>query len=276
MTVGDPCFAFLGLARNCAGTLPGFLTLLDELCAEGSGAFAIIGENGSRDDTRSLLEGADRAGTIKFVPTEFMAREPDRLRRMALGRECLKRELDAARWRPCFVCVADLDSVLARPPSIAALFRAAAKLSRPGVVGVSATSRPHYYDLLAYRDDDLQFDWLLGELGDARQNLFTYRRLFRSRIYPHQDALTTDREIVCLSAFNGLCIYKAQTYRTGSYLDDGPSRCEHVTFNRSILRDAGDHLLVDPQLVLATPEDHRQEGFVSFVWRRIRRRLSQS
>lgn len=266
-----PDFVFLALARNCAATIPGFLALLESFEAQGHRAFAIIGENGSRDGTRALLAAAEEAGKIKLISTEFMAREPDRLRRMALGRERLRAVLIASGLQPRFVCVVDLDNVLAMPPTVDTLTSAAAKLDRDGVFGVSATSRPHYYDLLAFQDEIRRFDGLLGDLAQARSSIFAYRRFFRSRIYPHQQALTSDREIACASTFNGLCIYRMERYREGSYLEDGPSRCEHVVFNLSLARAGGGHMLVDPRLVLATPDDHRQEAFLPFVWRRLRK-----
>ncbi|PZU95192.1 MAG: hypothetical protein DI527_01365 [Chelatococcus sp.] len=269
-----PGFVFLGLGRDCADTLPGFLSLLDQLNAEGLAAFAIIGENGSRDGSRALLQAAEQAGKVKLVPTEFMSREPDRLRRMALGRERLKQALGMSGLQPRVVCVVDLDNVLARPPTVASLAGAAAKLDRPGVFGVSATSRPHYYDLLAFHDETRGFDTLLAELAQARGNILAYHRFFRARIYPHQQALTADHEIACTSTFNGLCLYTAERYRMGSYLEDGPSRCEHVAFNLGLADRTGARMLIDPDLVLATPDDHRQERFAPFAWRRLKKLLA--
>jgi hypothetical protein len=266
-------FAFLALAKDCEGTMPRFLALLAALRAEGLSVAAFVGENGSRDGTRALLEQAAAAGQLVLVPTPFMADVPDRLKRMAAGRERLKLELEASGLAPHIVCVLDIDNVLARPPSTAAIVEAAAKLGRPGLFGVSATSRPHYYDLLAFEDDERSFETLLDDLARSRGNILRYYRFFRSRIYPHQQALTQDREIVCSSAFNGLCLYRGDVYRRGTYLRQGPSVCEHLAFHRGLAGMTGASMLVDPGLVLATPADHSRQSFLPFTWRRLRKLL---
>jgi hypothetical protein len=264
-------FAFLALAKDCAKTIPRFLELLDTLRCNGVSVAAFVGENGSRDGTRALLQRAEAQEEITLVPTAFMADEPERLRRMALGRQRLKSELEASGIEPRFVCVLDIDNVIARPPSVAALVAAASKLDRRGIFGVSATSRPHYYDLLAFQDEHRSFEALLDDLAKSRVDIFEYYRFFRSRIYPHQRALTADREIMCASSFNGLCLYRAETYRLGSYLQVGPSICEHLIFNRRLADQTGGAILIDPGLVLRTPVDHAQKSFVPFAWRRLRK-----
>lgn len=267
-------FAFLSLARNCAATIPHFLDLLEALRSKGLSVAAFVGENGSRDGTRGLLQQAEARGQLILVPTPFMAEEPDRLRRMALGRERMKDELVSSRFDARIVCILDIDNVLSRPPSIPALLDAAAKLDRPGIFGVSATSRPHYYDLLAYQDEQRSFETLLEDLAANRRDIFSYYRFFRSRIYPQQQALTVDREIECVSAFNGLCLYRAELYRLGSYLRPGSSICEHLVFNRRLREMTGGKMMVDPGLVLPTPVDHSEQSFLPFAWRRLRKLIS--
>jgi hypothetical protein len=269
-------FVFLALARNCAETIPRFLDLLEALRSEGLSVAAFVGENGSRDGTRALLQRAEADGQLVLVPTPFMADEPDRLKRMALGRERIKTEYEASNLKPDVVCVLDIDNVIARPPSVAALLKAASKLDRPGVFGVSATSRPHYYDLLAFQDECRSFDTLLDDLAESRGNIFSYYRFFCSRIYPHQRALTVDREIACSSTFNGLCLYRAPVYRLGSYLGDGPSICEHLTLNRRLAGMTGGKMLIDPGLILPTPIDHSEQSFLPFVWRRLRKLIASA
>lgn len=267
-------FAFLALARDCAATIPRFLELLETLRRSGSNVVAFVGENGSRDGTRALLQQAQARGEIIFVPTPFMAQEPQRLRRMALGRERLKYELEASGLASRFVCVLDIDNVIAAPPTVPALLAAAAKLDRPGIFGVSASSRPHYYDLLAYEDEQRSFATLLDEIAISRSGIVKYYRFFCSRIYPHQQALTSNREITCASTFNGLCLYRADVYRLGSYRKTGPAICEHLVFNRRLAALTGGTMLIDPGLVLRTPPDHAQQSFLPFAWRRIRKLVS--
>lgn len=269
--IARPDFAFLALARDCAGTVPRFLELLETLQRSGSRVVAFVGENGSRDETPTLLQRAEARGEIILVPTAFMAAEPERLRRMALGRERLKHELESSGISPRFVCVLDIDNVIATPPAVPALLAAASKLDRPGIFGVSASSRPHYYDLLAFEDEQRSFTTLLDELAKSRTDIFAYYRFFRSRIYPHQRALTSDCEIACASTFNGLCLYRADSYRLGSYLQAGPALCEHLVFNRRLAALTGGLMLIDPGLLLRTPADHAERDFLPFAWRRLRK-----
>jgi hypothetical protein len=269
--IARPDFAFLALARDCAGTVPRFLELLETLRRSGSRIVAFVGENGSRDETRTLLQRAEARGEIILVPTAFMAAEPERLRRMALGRERLKHELESSGISPRFVCVLDIDNVIATPPAVPALLGAASKLGRPGIFGVSASSRPHYYDLLAFEDQQRSFTTLLDDLAKSRTDIFAYYGFFRSRIYPHQRALTSDREIACASTFNGLCLYRADSYRLGSYLQAGPALCEHLVFNRRLAALTGGLMLIDPGLLLRTPADHAERDFLPFAWRRLRK-----
>ncbi len=268
-----PDFAFLALAKDCAGTIPRFLELLDTLRRSGSSVAAFVGENGSRDGTQRLLGSAEARGEIVLVPTAFMAEEPERLRRMALGRERLKSELESSGISPRFICVLDIDNVIAAPPTAPALLAAASKLGRSGVFGVSASSRPHYYDLLAFEDRQRSFATLLDELAQSRTDIVRYYRFFRSRIYPHQRALTSDREIACVSTFNGLCLYNGDDYRLGSYLQAGPALCEHLVFNRRLAALTGGAMLIDPGLILRTPTDHAEQSFLPFAWRRMRKLL---
>lgn len=269
-------FAFLALAKDCAATIPRFLGLLETLRRHGLGVTALVGENGSRDGTRMLLERAQERGEITLVPTAFMADEPERLRRMALGRERLKSMFEASGIEARFICVLDIDNVLAAPPTVSALLAAASKLERPGIFGVSATSRPHYYDLLAFEDSHRSFVTLLDDLARSRTDIVAYYRFFRSRIYPQQRALTSDHEIACVSTFNGLCLYRADGYRLGSYLQAGHAICEHLVFNRRLASLTGGAMLIDPGLVLRTPGDHAEQSFLPFAWRRLRKLVAAS
>lgn len=266
-----PDIAVLALARNCAATLPAFLRFLASLRAAGLACRAFVGENDSRDGTGALLAAAEARGELRHVPTGFMAETRGRLARMALGREHLKQVLDAQGPPPAFVCVADIDNVIARPPEAGAVLAALEKLERPGLFAVSAASRPHYYDLLAYEDETVSYEHLLDDIARHRRGALGYYRFFSGTIYPAQSALTRERETTCLSAFNGLTLYRGADYRLGSYRDEAYARCEHLTFNRRVAAATGRRMLVDPGLVLRTPGDHAQRGFVSFYASRVRK-----
>lgn len=274
---GDTDIAFLCLARNCAGTLPAFLGMLAALRASGLRCAAFVGENGSHDGTAALLEAAAGRGELTLVPTPFMGAIAGRLERMAAGRQHLKDVLAGSGLEPRLVCVTDLDNVLSRPPTPADFRRAAAKLDRYEAFAVAATSRPWYYDLLAYDDGTDSFDYLLDEIAAQKANPLQYFSFFQQRIFPHRRRLSVDRDILCISAFNGLCLYRGEAFELGSYRDAEYRRCEHLTFNRRIAGALGARMVIDKDLVLATPDDHTVEPFLPFVWNRlvrtVRRRL---
>lgn len=266
--------AFLALAKDCRDTLPHFVDFIRALRRSGMRCVAFVGENGSTDGSAEFLAAVERAGELVVVATPMMSATPDRLQRMALGREHLKNALAGSGIDVAYVCVADTDNVMRRPPSVDAFRQALAKLQRPELFGVSATSHPHYYDLLAYEDDGLSFEHLAVEIKAHQTNLLAYYRFFTEAIYPHQRALTSDRERLCRSAFNGMCVYAARDYHLGSYLatgDDGVHRPEHVVFNRALAAATGRKMLVDPGLVLETPDDHRQKRLAAFAWQRLRK-----
>lgn len=273
----DTDIAFLCLARNCAGTVPAFLAMLAALRESGLRCAAFVGENGSHDGTAALLDTAAGRGELTMVPTRFMAAIPARLERMAAGRQHLKDVLAASGLEPRLVCVTDLDNVLSRPPTPAAFRRAADKLDGSEAFAVAATSRPWYYDLLAFDDGTDAFEYLLDEIAEQKTNPLLYFQYFQQRIFPARRRLTIDQDIPCVSAFNGLCLYRGEAYGLGSYLDAPYRRCEHLTFNRRIAEALGARMVIDKDLVLATPDDHTIEPFVPFVWNRlvrtVRRRL---
>jgi hypothetical protein len=163
-----PDIVVLALARNCAATLPAFLRFLTSLRDAGLDCRALVGENDSRDGTGALLWAAQARGELSHVPTAFMADIRGRLARMARGREHLKRVLDGQGPAPAYVCVADIDNVMARPPEAGAVLAALAKLERPGLFAVSAASQPHYYDLLAYEDEAVSYEYLLDDIARHR------------------------------------------------------------------------------------------------------------
>lgn len=135
---------------------------------------------------------------------------------------------------------------------------------------MSPPSRPLYYDLLAFQDEPRSFETLLDDLAKSRVDIFEYYRFFRSRIYPHQRVLTSDRAIICASSFNGLCLYR-HVYRLGNYLRASPSICEHLIFDRRLADLTGGAMPIDHGLALRTPKDHSEQSFLPFAWRRLRK-----
>lgn len=266
---------FLALARDCAETLPGLISFLQSLRQTGMRCCAVIGENGSQDGTRRLLEAAAETGLVRVADTAFMSSVPTRVERMALGRNFLADQVRALPGAAA-VCVVDVDEPFSTHLD-PRLFRSALdRVQSDGVFAVAATSRPTYYDVLAFEDDTRSYAFLeerIQELQRTPLRFCRYYRLFRDVMYPAQEELTSKEDIFCVSAFNGLCLYTRETYLLGSYLPPDAQTwiCEHVTFHRSLARATGRSMVIDPRLVLPMPAEHGRRTFFGFVVQRLRK-----
>jgi hypothetical protein len=267
----DYDIVFLALAKDCAATIPRFSTLLADLARAGLRCSAIIGENGSRDASRAILAEAAAAGQIHLIDTSFMGGVPRRLERIARGRQalhdCAKEKFGTVRT----VAVVDMDEPMLDPPSVPDMVSCIAYLhATDDLFAVSATSHPAYYDLLAFDDGLKNFTRLEQQIKTLEKNPIAYYTLFKGYIYPEQQKLTSDKEIRCISAFNGLCLYKYDDFLCGSYIDNSSFElCEHVTFHRSIAKMTGKGMVIHPKLVVAMPAEHTRKGFVQFWMQRF-------
>lgn len=206
------------------------------------------------------------------MDTSFLAHVPGRLQRMALGRERLAAEVREMGDGVRAVCVVDVDEQFFDSLDPALLVARLQRLeSDDAVFALSATSRPTYYDLLAFEDGCRSFPRLLEQIRQREGHPLAYYRFFRDVFYPAQRSLTTDDDIVCTSAFNGLCLYRRDSFVAGSYLPPagGEWICEHVTFHRSIARATGRSMVVDGTLVLPTPPEHGHRSLPGFVAQRL-------
>ena len=265
---------FLCLARDCEATLPRFFTYIQELNEAGIPAAALVGENGSRDRTRALLQAAAGA-RLAWLDTGFMAVSPERLTRMAMGRESLLTEARRLQLGEAYICVVDLDGVMAAPPSPPAMHAALACLAGdPSLFALSASSYPVYYDLLSLRSTGHDYRTLHKDLVQAKRNPLTYYRFHRRAIYRHQREMTQTADIPCLSSFNGLCLYRAGNYYAGTYraLDEAEI-CEHVSLNLAIAQATQKTMMISSALRLQAPADHIPVNIVRFWFDRIRERV---
>jgi hypothetical protein len=265
---------FLCLARDCEATIPEFLAFLDRLEAHGFRCSAIVGENGSRDGTRKLIEAAAHR-RVGLLDTAFMQKGARRLVRMAMGRQAL---LESAKERGLgedYICVADLDNVMAVPPEPAAMRMAIERLRTDhSLFAVGATSRPVFYDLLALRAEGHDYSGLNAEIIAAQSNPLGYFQFHQRRIFKNQRLMTRAEPITCTSSFNGLCLYNAEDFYLGTYRSDAEAEiCEHVSLNLSIARATGKRMLIAPELFIRAPADHTPVGFVRFWYDRIRKKI---
>jgi hypothetical protein len=263
----------LALARDCAPTLPVFFQWLRDLQGKGFSVTTWVGENGSQDGSRKLLDGA-ASGTFTVLETSFMAEAPNRLARMALGREAL---LEVARQQggeTDFVCVVDLDNVMASPPPPDALRAALRYFNDPTIFAIGATSDPYYYDLLSLQAPGHDYRRLQREINEAKKHPFSYYQFQRDRIFSVQRRLAITSAFRCTSSFNGLCLYRTEDFFRGSYRSEEETEiCEHISLNHSIAGATGKTMLIVPDLRLSTPADHNPVGFLRFWADRVQKAL---
>ena len=262
------------MARDCAETLPNFFSYIRRLESRGLTCSAIIGENGSSDDTRHLIEQGGSG--ISLLNLSFLSDYRDRLRRMAVGRQSLLQEAARLGAEPDYICITDLDNVMLEPPDVDAVIQTLQRLrTNPGLFAIGATSRPVYYDLLSFQNETYEYSQLFRKLQSAKHNLFSYYRFHRKEIYDQQELITKLQSPVCASSFNGMCFYHGRDYLKGSYrAHNEVFVCEHVTFNLSLGRITGRNMIVSDELILRTPSDHAPVSFVGFWRNRVRERLS--
>lgn len=266
---------FLCLAQNCARTLSGFFAYLDLLESAGISCAAIIGENGSSDGTRAMIE-QEIGQKISVLDTTFMDKGGSRLVRMATGRQALMDEAKARGMKAEFVCVVDLDNAIFNPPSPSAVRAAVEQLRCDATIfAVSATSFPVYYDLLSLRVAGYEFlSDLSKRIRNAKTRPCSYFRFHQEHIYRNQRLMTSGVPIPCASSFNGFCLYNASDYCLGSYrAGDEADVCEHVSLNLSIGRVTNKTMHISPDLVIQAPADHIPVGFIRFWFDRIIERL---
>ncbi len=185
---------FLCLARNCAKTVPLFIAYLEHLETHNFHCRTVIGENGSSDGTRKLIEKAV-GSRLDLLDTSFMANERNRLVRMAMGRQAILEAAKAKGITEDYVCVCDLDNVMTRPPHPTAVRTAINRLRTDRTLfAIGASSRPVYYDLLSLRVEGHDFSRLNAEIIEAKNRPFSYFRFHQQRIYSNQNPLKDEAQ----------------------------------------------------------------------------------
>lgn len=270
-----PRLLVLALARDCALYLPRLFAFLDTLIEGGEQPHAFVGENGSRDGTRALIEARTRdRGDASLVDTAAMSDVHGRYDRMAIGRDIVAAAA-AGAGPDDSVILLDLDSVTERLPTYGQIASAVALLdARPDLAGVAASSRPYYYDLLALRWPG-RFDRDVGlEIDRHRRHPLRYYRTFRRQIYPEQRQVTVATDRCCTSAFNGMCVYRARDYFAQTYSVAAPlAVCEHVPFNQAICARGNRRILISDDLPVAMPAEHGPVSAAGFFVGRARKAL---
>jgi glycosyltransferase involved in cell wall biosynthesis len=266
----------LGLCRNCCETLPALLTSFAEVSRSAALDLQVyLGENGSTDATRAILaQTAANSTWLHLIDTSFMSQIPERLARMAAGREVLKKCLPPARPGDV-VLVADADLELAKPLDADLLLAAIGELDQEMTNGVCSYSQPLHYDILALRDTAQSvspaLESYLAGLGSrsfgARLLRFPRRLQNLNRVIRVQRQIGVASGRSFVSAFNGMCLYHRPLYDAFSYLSP-QIECEHVTLHLAMHDKTGGMIRVSHHLGVKAPAEHIA-SLAGAIWRRV-------
>jgi hypothetical protein len=263
----------LALARNCEEGVARLRRLALELHEAGWPTAVYIGENGSTDKTVDEIYSDEwQAVRCHRVDVSRMAAEPNRLNRMAVGRELVRLAALEEVKRSELVIVCDTDGVL--PPEMPSedLIEAIRVLkNNADIYAVAANSRPYYYDVLAYKSCQGFVAKLPDELRKiASVNPLEFLRYYKEIVFPLQRRLTRAEFHVCESAFNGLCLYESKALAEGTYMpDEYEGYCEHLRLNAPLSAKWNKRVAITGHILLTMPPEHGPEHIAAFALRSL-------
>ena len=262
--------ALVGLARNCEPLIDQLTIATAAWQQEFDQVRVVIGENGSSDATREKI----LANGFELVDTSIDGQIIDRYTRMSAMRETVRLHL-LQEPPPDLVVVSDLDGSFARAVDSGQLRTIYQRLcDDPSVFAYSAWSRP-YFDLVAYEDDEVSLAYVWREIRPHPSDPLRLYMRIRKSIYARQKYYASRGSALCISAFNGLCVYRGADYARASYaMPPGQSLCEHTIFNRQLAQD-GRRMMIMRELEVPTVVEHTDRGLVRFSmqWFRDQRAL---
>ncbi len=243
----------IGLARNCAHSLPRLLNDFSSFGSELSDWGYIFLENGSHDGSLNILRSFDERhekGVVKTFPN-LENEVPKRTERLSFLRNHALKELREDE-RLCefeFAIIVDLDGVNEIFPQQRILSHMNNWPDDQAAVFANQTDL--YYDAWAYRHPKYSPDdgWKsVRNRPSGTSKNDAIETVFRSRQIPWpKDVGKVEVE----SAFGGLGIYKISSVKGCEYLgvdEDGFQICEHVEFHRQI-RKKGYRLFIDAGMI---------------------------
>jgi len=260
---------FLGLAKNVEETISTFFKSCENLSLHGFKICVIIGENGSKDKTRNILQNF-KSSKFHFIylKTDFLDIYENRIIRLTNGREYLKEYIIENKIISKFVSVVDLDSVLSKGIEEIPFLETIQILEKRQneLFAISAKSRPYYYDMLPLIIKDyFEYDIYKIQTTFSLVNFYNLRKLY---IYNFQKKITQMRDVLTISSHNGLTIYFYTNYITGLYKKNSKEiKSEHINFNLSIHKSTNKYILMTNKLNLITPPEHMPLNLIEFLKR---------
>ena len=154
--------------------------------------------------------------------------------------EILKNYLKENNYVSKFVSIVDVDDVINCDLNIESFIKLLEHLeeNKHELFGISAKSKPYYYDMLnLFIKDFYEKDVLKVQ---SNKNLYKSYYLRKNNIYKFQKKITDiKKSIKAISAHNGFCVYLYEDYISGNYLINNNQNIkqiipEHIILNKSI------------------------------------------
>ena len=258
---------FLCLAKNVEGTIHNLFNFQKQIKNNNISALILIGENDSSDNTVSIVEKFAKKNNdndIVLIKTDHINIYKNRIERLTHGRNYLKTYVMERNIKSTYISIVDVDNVLETEPDIET-FKKILKIlieKKNELFGISAKSKPFYYDMLnLFITDFYEKDVLKIQ---NNKNILKSYFLRKKNIYNFQNKITNiKKDIKAVSAHNGFCVYLYDDYMLGNYLDKksnirGKDSIipEHIIINKSIHKKTGKNMLISKDFFVKTPNEH--------------------
>ncbi|WP_440652106.1 hypothetical protein [Candidatus Pelagibacter sp. HIMB1542] len=254
---------FLCLAKNVEHTIKKLFDFHLKLNQNNINSLLIIGENNSEDNTlRVINEFSNKNKNTIYLDTSLINSYKNRIERLTHGRNYLKNFIFEKKYVSKFISIVDVDEVINCELDFKSFIGLLKNLeaNKNELFGVSAKSKPYYYDMLnLFIEDYYEKDVLRVQ---TNKNLYKSYYLRKINIYKYQKKITNiKKNIKAISAHNGFCVYLYDDYISGNYLDikDEESKQiipEHLVLNNSIHQKTKKHMLVSNNFFVKTPREH--------------------
>ncbi len=254
---------FLCLAKNVENTITKLFEFHQKLNQQEIKSLVLIGENDSKDKTlNTIIEFSKIDNDIIYVDTSNINIYKNRIERLTHGRNFLKNYLTTNNYKSKFVSIVDVDDVINCELNIENFIKLLRHLekNKDDLFGISAKSKPFYYDMLnLFIKDYYEKDVLKVQ---SNKNLYKSYYLRKKNIYRFQKKITDiKKSIKAISAHNGFCVYLYEDYISGEYLEDKNKNIqqiipEHIIINRSIHEKTNKFMLVSDNFFVKTPKEH--------------------
>lgn len=254
---------FLCLAKNVQNTIIKLFEFHKKLKHENVNSLLVIGENNSNDKTVETIKIYSKKDIdIIYLDTSLINIYKNRIERLTHGRNFLKKYLKENHYLSKFISIVDVDDVINCNLDVENFIKLLKYLSenRNSLFGISAKSKPYYYDMLnLFIEDFYEKDVLKIQ---SNKSVFNSYYLRKKNIYRFQKKITEiKKDIKAISAHNGFCVYLYEDYMSGSYLTDQKKNLkkivpEHIILNRSIHKKTKKYMLVSNNFFVKTPKEH--------------------